>query len=73
MTLEQRVANCEHYIAALISDGNRKDRYNEFDKDALRDTDTKQGVVIDKNVEDIDQNTADIDFIAMEAGIDLEE
>ena len=66
MTLEQRVANCEHYIAALISSTNLKDEYNEYDKEALRSTDNKQGG-------DIDQNTADIDFIAMEAGIDLSE
>ena len=56
MTLEQRVANCEHYIAALISSSNLKNNYNEYDKEALRNTDSTQG-------EDIAQNTADIDYI----------
>lgn len=65
MTLEKRVANLERLVASVISMYGIKSRYNEADKAALRDTDGKQA-------EGIDQNTADIDFIAMEAGIDLE-
>ena len=65
MTLEKRVANLEKLVASVISMYGIKSRYNEADKAALRDTDSKQGG-------DIGQNAADIDFIAMESGIDLE-
>lgn len=66
MTLEQRVEILEKYQAAIIKTITNNKQYDEADKAGLRQAISNEGG-------NIEQNRADIDFIAMEAGIDLEE
>lgn len=56
MDLEKRVENLENLVGALIKRIDNDKFYVNADKDALRVTDGTQA-------EDIEKNTADIDYI----------
>ena len=72
----------EHYVSKkefdelksmvlnLISSINKKDGYDKADKDGIRLT---EGNHYQEHSDGISQNSADIDFIAMETGVELED
>lgn len=64
--LEKKCAMLQSYFDSLVKKSNLDKSYTDADISGVRSTTSTQG-------SDIEQNTADIDFIAMEAGIDLEE
>ena len=64
MDLEKRVANLENLVGALIKRIDNDKFYANADTSALRHTDGTQAG-------DIDRNSADIDYLAMMAEIDI--
>ena len=64
MDLEKRVANLENLVGALIKRIDNDKFYANADTNALRQTDGTQA-------EDIDRNSADIDYLAMMTEIDI--
>ena len=64
MDLETRVANLENLVGALIKRIDNDKFYANADTSALRQTDGTQA-------NDIDRNSADIDYIAMMSEIDI--
>lgn len=72
MTVEERLTNLENLVNALIKRIDNDKFYNDADKAGIRHTESQQGITISENSDNISQNSADIDFIAMESGIDLE-
>ena len=73
MSIEERLSNLEKLVDSLIKRIDNDKFYDSADKQGIRQTEGNHGEAIDKHTDDISQNSADIDFIAMEAGIDLEE
>ena len=63
MDLEKRITNLENLVASLIKKINNDKFYNNADKDGIRHSATDADL----------QRQSDIDFIAMEAGIDLDQ
>lgn len=63
MDLEKRITNLENLVASLIKRINNDKFYDEADKSGIRYTETENNL----------QRQADIDYIAMEAGIDLDQ
>lgn len=64
MTIEERLTNLENLVNGYIKNQERAKAYTDSDI---------QGVIHTENgqAEQITQNTADIDYIAMETGVDL--
>lgn len=57
-------------VLNLISSINKKEGYDKADKDGIRLT---EGNHYQEHSDGISQNSADIDFIAMETGVELED
>lgn len=64
MNLETRIKNLENLVNALIKRIDNDKFYSNADTSALRQTDNNQHEVLE-------QDRADIDYIAMETGVDL--
>ena len=71
MDLEKRVSDLENLVHNLISKLDKEKFYSDADTQGIRQASGEQGKVIEGHSESIDQNTADIDFIAMETGVEL--
>jgi len=71
MDLEKRVENLEHLVNALINSINKKDFYNDADKAGIRQTNDNQNVDIADNRAGIEQNSADIEYVAIMSDIDI--
>jgi hypothetical protein len=63
MDIERRLTNLENLVSSLIKRIDNDKFYNNADKDGIRCTDKSNN----------EARQADIDFIAMEAGIDLDQ
>ena len=72
MSIEDRLSNLENLVNSLIKRIDNDKFYDSADKAGIRQTEGNHGEQISEHSESISQNTADIDFIAMETGVDLE-
>ena len=71
MSIEERLSNLEKLVDSLIKRIDNDKFYDSADKAGIRQTEGNHGEAIQTNTEDISQNSADIDYIAMETGVDL--
>lgn len=58
-------------VYSLIKRIDNDKYYDLADKNGIRQTEGQHGEAISEHSESINQNTADIDYIAMETGVDL--
>ena len=58
-------------VYSLIKRIDNDKMYDSADKSGIRKTEGEHGEAISEHSESISQNTADIDYIAMETGVDL--
>ena len=71
MSIEERLSNLEKLVDSLIKRIDNDKFYDSADKQGIRQTEGNHGEAIQTNTDDISQNSADIDYIAMETGVDL--
>ena len=71
MSIEERLSNLEKLVDSLIKRIDNDKFYDSADKAGIRQTEGNHGEAIQTNTDDISQNSADIDYIAMETGVDL--
>lgn len=65
MSVEERVERLENLVNALVKKIDNDKFFNDADKKGLRQAEGE-------NSDGVTKNSADIDFIAMETGVDLE-
>lgn len=58
-------------VLALIKRIDNDKYYDSADKNGIRQTEGQHGEVLTDHTESIEHNSADIDFIAMETGVEL--
>lgn len=61
MTIEQRLTNLENLVNNYMKAEVRKGQYNEYDKSALRHTDSEHSEKIEINASDIADNRTGIE------------
>ena len=71
MSIEERLSNLEKLVDSLVKKIDNDKFYDSADKAGIRQTEGNHGEAIQTNTDDISQNSADIDYIAMETGVDL--
>ena len=71
MVTREEFEQLRQLVLSLIAREDRRAMYDQADKGGIRQTESQYGEALTEHTESIEQNSADIDFVAMETGVEL--